>query len=276
MPTSRRRLLPALLLAVAASALAAGPASGGGGLYVFDGATPTERARVTTALEASAFDWSVVSQAVVIHVRSELASSYATPGHVWLDRRLLASGRFAWPVVQHEYAHQVDFLALDDEARATLLEELGGRDWCYRVTGLQHGAYGCERFASTLVRSYWAEHDSVWPAAPAAESRALPSSRFRALLESVLERRSPFPSPAPAGIGQAPPLLVSAPGRRIGPAGRARSVVLRPDRPVAEERRESERARDEGTANEYLHGDSPFWVYFGGGAGQRPGDDYSL
>ena len=31
------------------------------------------------------------------------------PGQIWLDASLLDSGRFSWGVVQHEYAHQVDF-----------------------------------------------------------------------------------------------------------------------------------------------------------------------
>ena len=46
-------------------------------------------------------------------------TSSATPGHVWLDRGLLASGRFAWATVMDEYAHQVDFFVLDSRAPRT-------------------------------------------------------------------------------------------------------------------------------------------------------------
>ena len=97
----------ALTLVLPASALA------GGGNYAFDGATPAERATVRAALNASAFDWSIVPQRVTIHV-GEVGTSHARPGHIWLDRGLLAAGRFAWATVMDEYAHQVDFSVLDE------------------------------------------------------------------------------------------------------------------------------------------------------------------
>ena len=60
------------------------------------------------ALDASAFDWDIVLQRVTIHV-ARIGTSYARPGHIWLDRGLLGAGRFAWASVMDEYAHQVDF-----------------------------------------------------------------------------------------------------------------------------------------------------------------------
>jgi hypothetical protein len=102
-----------LALVLPASALA------GGGDYAFDGATAGGRATVRAALNASSFDWSLVPQRVTIHVGS-VGTSHATPGHIWLDRGLLAAGRFAWPSVMDEYAHQVDFLVLDPLRRSIL------------------------------------------------------------------------------------------------------------------------------------------------------------
>src|SRR2546423_1294867 len=79
---------------------------------VFDGGTATERAQVTKALSASSFDWSILP-AVTVHIGSDVVSE-ATRGNIWLESSLLRSGRFSWGVIQHEYAHQVDFFQLDD------------------------------------------------------------------------------------------------------------------------------------------------------------------
>ena len=58
-------------------------------------------------------------------------SSEAVPGKIFLDPGLLDSGEFAWGVVQHEYAHLVDFALLNDATRARLDGALGGSVWCY-------------------------------------------------------------------------------------------------------------------------------------------------
>jgi hypothetical protein len=164
-------------------ALAVPPATtGAGNGYAFDGGTIAERQVVVSALEASAFDWSVVPGTVTIHiVRGE--QSRSIPHEIWLDADLLDAGTFAWGVVQHEYAHQVDYLLLDDAQRATLLTRLGGRDWCHGVPGLAHSEYGCERFASTLAWSFWPSPDnSMKPAGPRDESAAMAPGQFRALV----------------------------------------------------------------------------------------------
>ena len=93
--------------------------------FRFDGGTTSQRSQVRAALRASSFDWSVVPALVTVHIVRGLDSSEAAPGEIWLDADLLDSGTFAWGVVQHEYAHQVDFFALDDAARALFLRELG-------------------------------------------------------------------------------------------------------------------------------------------------------
>lgn len=178
-----RRLaaLAAAALVLPASALA------GGGNYVFEGATPAERATVKAALEASSFDWGIVPQQVVVHV-GEIGVSHATPGHVWLDRSLLAAGRFAWATVMDEFAHQVDFLVLDDARRALLQQHLGGSAWCRNAApGLHHAAYGCERFSSMVAWAYWPSRDNAYrPASPADESAAMAPADFRMLLASLL------------------------------------------------------------------------------------------
>lgn len=170
----------AAALALPAAALA------GGGNYAFEGATPAERATVRAALNASAFDWGIVPQQVTIHVGA-VGASYATPGHVWLDRGLLAAGRFAWATVMDEYAHQVDFLVLDPLSRSVLRQRLGASAWCYETAGLAHGAYGCERFSSMVAWAYWPSKESAYrPQSPADESAAMPASEFRLLLASLV------------------------------------------------------------------------------------------
>jgi len=110
------------------------------------------------------------------------------PGEIWLDGRLLSSGPFAWGVVQDEYAHQIDYFLLGGEARAILNEALGGRVWCRTdVANLPHSAYGCERFASTVVWAYWPDEQNAYrPRGPADESAAMAPGLFRALLERLL------------------------------------------------------------------------------------------
>jgi len=177
-----RRL--ATILAVAFVLPASAQAAGGD--YVFAGAAPSERSTVRAALNASSFNWSVVPKQVTIHV-GRYGVSHATPGHVWLDRRLLASGRFAWATVMDEYAHQVDFFVLDPARRALLQQRLGASAWCYEVSGLAHGAHGCERFASMIAWAYWPSKDNAYrPASPADESAAMPAGEFRALLSTVV------------------------------------------------------------------------------------------
>src|ERR1700730_2037607 len=129
-----------LLTMFVCALVAPGLAQAGGGTYVFDGGTAKERSAVHSALEASSFDWSLVPATITIHIKQGIPSE-ATRGNIWIDSDLLASGRFAWGVVQHEYAHQVDYFLLDDAKRAQLLAALRGSDWCHTVAGLDHAAY---------------------------------------------------------------------------------------------------------------------------------------
>jgi len=153
----------------------------------FDGGTPAQRAQVRAALAASSFDWSAIASRVTVHVQRGV-DSHAAPGEVWLDSSLLDSGRFGWAVVQDEFAHQVDFLRLSDDARAQLDAALGTQVWCHAdAPGLAHSAYGCERFTSMLVWAYWQSPDNAYrPVNGKGEAAAMDPAAFRALLGSLL------------------------------------------------------------------------------------------
>ena len=85
--------------------------------------------------------------------------------------------------MQHEYAHQVDYLLFDEPRRALLLKRLGGRDWCYGTPGLAHDQYGCERFASTFAWAFWpSRENSMRPRGRRDESAAMAPAKFRALV----------------------------------------------------------------------------------------------
>lgn len=175
----------ALLSAVIALAQPAW-ASAGGGHYTLVGGSRSERQTVFAALEASSFDWDLVREPITIEIVRGI-DSQAVPGTIWLDANLLDAGTFAWGVVQHEYAHQVDYALFDDTIRTRLLPLLGGNAWCYTTAIEAHGEYGCERFASTLAWSYWpSPKNCMKPEWRGDESSALPPRRFRALLASLL------------------------------------------------------------------------------------------
>jgi len=161
------------------------PASGAGGRYTIDGGTAREHAQVRDALETSSFDWSVLPTPITIEIaRGE--GSYAVPGKILLDADLLDAGRFSWGVVQHEFAHEVDFLLLDDADRTRLQAVLGGLSW-FPSGGLAHGLITCERFASTLAWAYWPSPDNVMrPTSGADEAGSVPPAAFRALLAAML------------------------------------------------------------------------------------------
>jgi len=184
-------LLRALSVAFACALISlafAGTARAGGGNYVFNGGTPAQQAEVKVALDASSFPWSVVPRQVVIHIGAGYPTQ-ATPGHVWLNANLVDSGVFSHGLIQHEYAHQVDFLMLTGGARRELLPVLGGKQWCWGDgEQLEHDEYGCERFASTLAWSFWQSPDNALaPDSLGSESAALAPSRFKALLGALLK-----------------------------------------------------------------------------------------
>jgi hypothetical protein len=114
-------------------------------------------------------------------------------GNVWLDADLLDAGRFSWGVIQHEYAHQVDFAVLDDADRAELHAALGGDAWC---TGAEHARLDCESFADLVSWAYWSSPDNVLkPAGATDEGGQMAPAAFRALLERLVPGASAAAAP---------------------------------------------------------------------------------
>lgn len=180
------RALRTLLLTGLAALALTGNAQAAGGNYLVDGGTAKQRAQVKAALNASSFNWSLVPAQIKIHV-APVGESNAVPGEIWIDNQLLNSGRFAWGVVQHEYAHQVEFFLLTPTTRAQLAKLLGGKAWCWETAGLKHNEYGCERFASTLAWVYWPAKDSAMrPSSKSSESAAMAPARFHTLMGQLL------------------------------------------------------------------------------------------
>lgn len=185
--TRRARLALSLCASLGALLLWAGSALAGGGTYSFVGGAPRHHDQVRAALEASSFDWSLVPGRVTVHIVPGVPP-LATPGEIWLDSGLLEAGVFSWAIVQDEYAHQIDFLLLDDRQRQLLNALLGGRVWCHAdLPGLPHSAYGCERFTSTFVWAYWPHAANAYrPLSRNDEAAAMEPARFRALVGSLL------------------------------------------------------------------------------------------
>src|SRR5262245_29576671 len=104
------RALRAAFAVLAVALVAVPPAAAATARTAFSGGSSRERTQVQEALSASSFDWSRLPP-VTVHI-GRVGASYSTPGNVYLDAGLLDSGRFAWGVVQHEFAHQVDFFLL--------------------------------------------------------------------------------------------------------------------------------------------------------------------
>jgi hypothetical protein len=183
-----RSLATVLVLTLGGFVFTTGRAEAAGGNYVFQGGTAAEQSQVRQALNASSFNWSVVPGQVTI-VITPTPTSEAVPGTIYLDPGLLDSGEFSWGVVQHEYAHQVDFALFDAAVHARLNAALGGTVWCYAdsATPLQHNQYGCERFASTVAWAYWQSPENCMkPAAISGESGGMSPAAFKALMTSLL------------------------------------------------------------------------------------------
>ena len=181
------------MLAAAIASLAlvsAGPARALGGDVVFSGGTSSQRTAVSRALEVSRFDWDLVPAQIRIHIAAG-QSSHAAPGEIWLDADLLDAGTFGWGLVQHEFAHQVDFLLLDDADRSFLMHKLGAGVWCSAEAVEDHSELGCERFASTLAWAYWPSPlNCLKPEHDGDEAAALPPAQFRALVSKLMVKRA--------------------------------------------------------------------------------------
>jgi hypothetical protein len=188
--SGRARAVAATVVAALATLVTSSNALAAGGNYAFVGGSSADREQVRAALDASRFDWGVVPAQIQIHFQAGIGS-YATPGHLWLDPALLRAGMFSWAVVLDEYAHQVDFFVLDDAQRAVLNDVLGTRVWCHADRpGLAHAAYGCERFTSSLVWSYWMSAANAYRPLTAGAEATLAPWRFRSVLGRLLDPSS--------------------------------------------------------------------------------------
>ena len=166
----------------------AGLAHAGGGNYVFEGGTAAQQGQVRSALEASSFNWGLVSQQITIKI-APIGRDYSVPGEIFLDSDLLsAPGDYSWGVVQNEYANEVQFFLLPEQAHATFTSALGAAAWCYDdQPGLNMIQYGCERFASTLTWAYWqSPGNCIRPTATGGISGGMAPAAFKALLTSTL------------------------------------------------------------------------------------------
>ncbi|MBV8256307.1 MAG: hypothetical protein JO073_00670 [Actinobacteria bacterium] len=187
-----KRLLTTLPIAAAALVLAPSTFAAGGH-YGFQGGTSYEREQVVRALDASAFPWGVVPGKVTIHIAP--GPSYATPGDIWLDSGLLDQGTMSWGIVQHEYAHQIDFLLLMPGQRSKLQHLLGGTRWLggneigLSGSSAAHGSLSGERFASEVAWAYWPSPENVLrPTSSFSEAGHVPVAEFRHVLGSLLSR----------------------------------------------------------------------------------------
>ncbi len=193
----------ALTLALADTAQA------GGGNYAFAGGTPAEQAQVRDALKASSFNWSLVAPQITIHIQRGIDSE-AIPGTIFLDADLLNAGIFSWGVVQHEYAHQVDFFLIDDAQRIALAPQLGGQSWWQSTGSIPHDQLTSERFASTLAWSYWqSPSNAMKPVSKSDESAAMAPAAFRTMLATTLSQPSLAAAP-PLGVTAAAPVRAKA------------------------------------------------------------------
>jgi hypothetical protein len=184
---------PRLALLAAAGALLFGvsEARAGGGNYVFEGGSEAARQQVRAALDASEFSWGRVGQTITIRI-SQCGCAGATPGVIVLDEATLVASpfgdRYAWGIVQHEYAHQVAYLLLDDADVREARNALGGADWCYETPGVAHDDHACERFAATFAWTYWPSADNNQRSEAVVSAKA-----FRTLMSRLLpaHRASP-------------------------------------------------------------------------------------
>jgi hypothetical protein len=184
------RLLRLVFLSFSLALVFSAPALAGGGNYVFAGGTAPQQAQVRDALNASSFNWSLIPQQVTIHIAPG-TGSMAIPGCIWIDADLLNSGKFAWGVIQHEYAHQLDFLVLDDTKRATLAQGLGGSAWWETgVVPAAHDQLTSERFASMVSWAFWQSSDNIMKPSSNDESGSMAPTAFRTLLAQVLGTRT--------------------------------------------------------------------------------------
>ena len=94
--------------------------------------------------------------------------------------------KYSWGLIQHEYAHQVDYFLFGDDDRSTLRRRLGGKDWCYEASGLMHDQHGCERFAHVFSWAFWPNQENVLRAEGKEFASGMTARDARALVNRLL------------------------------------------------------------------------------------------
>jgi hypothetical protein len=163
-----------------------------GGHYRFDGGTTYERQQVVQALNVSSFNWNVVPWTVTITIRNGSVTSggieaggISPPRHITLRADILDQGIRSWGLVQHEYAHQVDFARFNDPIRKRLTYLLVAKTWWWRP-GIVHAQAGAERFASTLAWTYWPSPDNLLGTWQQNEANAMRAGPFKKLMRALV------------------------------------------------------------------------------------------
>ena len=175
------------------AALAIVPEAGAyGGRYRIEGGTKYERQQVVQALDVSGFNWSVVPWLVRITIRAGRlttggveAGGVSPPRHITLRADQLDQGIRSWGLVQHEYAHQVDFALFNSSIRKRLTYLLMAETWWWKP-GMAHSQAGAERFASTLAFTYWPSPDNMLGTYSFEESRAMAMGPFKKLMRELM------------------------------------------------------------------------------------------
>jgi hypothetical protein len=183
------RVLRSAFIAVLASLALAGTAQAAGGNYVIEGGSPEAQATVRAALDASWFDFSRVSNEITIKIL-RCGCAGAKPGLIVLDEDVVTntslSEKYAWGLIQHEFAHQVDFFLFQQADRTAIRSVLGGKDWCYELRGLAHDDHGCERFAEVFAWAFWPTRHNIQRLDARDLAPRMKARRFRALVNRLL------------------------------------------------------------------------------------------
>ena len=155
MRAGRRYLI---LVAALFALLLPADAKASGGSYTFSGGSEAARTEVRNALDASAFDWSLVPQTISIQI-VDCGCAGPVRGSSSSTRRCSSRRRTAAPIPGASSS-----TSTPTRSGGSLWTMSSGRfsrtGWAaptfrYERPGLSHDDHACERFASTLAWACW-------------------------------------------------------------------------------------------------------------------------
>jgi hypothetical protein len=156
---------------------------------VIEGGSPETQETVRAALNASSFDFNRVPAQITIKI-SRCGCAGARPGVIVLDEAVLSDtslgSRYSSGIIQHEYAHQIDYFLFQKSDRAAVRRTLGGQDWCYEVARLGHDEHGCERFADVFSWAFWPAKGNMLRAEAKAIAPKMTPKKLRAFVNRLL------------------------------------------------------------------------------------------